>query len=75
MHPHDNAEIFTYVISGKLEHKDSLGNGSTIHAGNFQYRVPEKELPTGVQSIQKRQSRTIKYGCYPMSEEAVLLEK
>lgn len=37
MHPHDNAEIFTYVISGKLEHKDSLGNGSTIHAGNFQY--------------------------------------
>ena len=29
MHPHDN-EIFTYVTR-KTEHKDSLGNGSTIH--------------------------------------------
>lgn len=36
-HPHDNMEIFTYVIEGQLEHRDSMGNGSIIEAGNLQY--------------------------------------
>jgi len=29
-------EIITYVISGQLEHQDSMGNGSIIRAGEFQ---------------------------------------
>lgn len=36
-HPHSSMEIFTYVISGQLEHKDSMGNGRIIEAGQFQY--------------------------------------
>ncbi len=36
-HPHANMEIITYVIDGKLEHRDSLGNGRVISAGEFQY--------------------------------------
>ena len=36
-HPHQNAETFTFVISGKLEHRDSMGNGSVILPGNLQY--------------------------------------
>ena len=36
-HPHKNAEIFTFVLSGELEHRDSMGNGSVIHPGNLQY--------------------------------------
>jgi len=36
-HGHQNAEIFSYVLSGALQHRDSLGNGSVIRAGHLQY--------------------------------------
>lgn len=36
-HPHSDMEIFTYVIAGQLAHTDSMGNGSTIEAGDLQY--------------------------------------
>lgn len=35
-HGHENMEIVTYVLEGALEHKDSLGNGSIIAAGDVQ---------------------------------------
>lgn len=36
-HPHENMEIFTYLIEGRLEHQDSMGNSAVIEAGNLQY--------------------------------------
>lgn len=35
-HSHQNMEIITYILSGELAHKDSLGNGSIIKAGEIQ---------------------------------------
>ena len=36
-HPHRDMEIISYVLAGALAHKDSMGNGRTIGAGEFQY--------------------------------------
>lgn len=35
-HPHKDMEILTYVLSGTVEHQDSMGNKAQIQAGEFQ---------------------------------------
>lgn len=35
-HPHRNMEIITYVLKGQVAHKDSMGNVTTINAGEIQ---------------------------------------
>jgi hypothetical protein len=36
MHPHRDMEILTYVLSGELAHRDSMGNTEILRANEFQ---------------------------------------
>jgi quercetin 2,3-dioxygenase len=36
MHPHRDMEIITYVVSGALQHRDSIGNTAIMRAGDVQ---------------------------------------
>jgi redox-sensitive bicupin YhaK (pirin superfamily) len=53
-HAHRDMEIITYILEGSLEHKDSMGNGRVIKAGEFQYMA----AGTGVRHSEFNPSKT-----------------
>ena len=36
-HPHRGIETLTYLLKGKVDHEDSIGNSGTIHPGEIQW--------------------------------------
>lgn len=53
MHPHRGIETVTYMMAGKVAHKDSIGNAGTITAGDVQWMtsgsgIMHEEMPQPV---------------------------
>jgi len=59
-HPHSDMEIFTYIIEGQLEHRDSMGNGAVLTPGNLQYM----SAGSGIQHSEFNPSQTEKTHLY-----------
>ncbi len=55
-HPHRGIETITYMIRGKVEHKDSLGNKGIINSGDIQWMtagsgIIHQEMPKPIDGL------------------------
>ncbi|WP_101688475.1 pirin family protein [Dysgonomonas massiliensis] len=56
MHPHRGIETFTYLMQGRMNHRDSLNNKGTIHSGESQWMtagsgIIHEEMPQPVDHL------------------------
>lgn len=57
MHPHRGIETITYLLEGKVNHLDSLGNGGTLSGGELQWMtagsgILHEEMPQETKKLE-----------------------
>ena len=55
-HPHRGIETVTYMLEGRVEHADSMGNAGSVDAGNIQWMtagsgIIHQEMPKSVDGV------------------------
>ncbi len=69
MHPHDNMEIVTIMLSGELQHKDSMGHTEVIKAGEVQHMTAGTGIThSEVNSSKTEESKLLQLWVFPRAE-------
>lgn len=69
MHPHDNMEIVTIMLSGELQHKDSMGHTAIIKAGEVQHMTAGSGIMhSEVNSSSTQESRLLQIWVFPRAQ-------
>ena len=66
MHPHDNMEIVTIMLSGELQHRDSMGHTEIIRAGEVQHMTAGSGIThSEVNSSNTEESKLLQIWVFP----------
>lgn len=69
MHPHDNMEIVTIMLSGELQHKDSMGHTEVIKAGEVQHMSAGTGIThSEVNSSKTEESKLLQLWVFPRAQ-------
>jgi len=64
-HPHTNAEIVTYIVEGKLTHKDSMHTSETLGPGSIQFMTAGSGVVHSEHNLQDEPLRFIQMWLNP----------
>eukprot|EP00468_Gymnochlora_sp_CCMP2014_P004369 CAMPEP_0167752322 /NCGR_PEP_ID=MMETSP0110_2-20121227/7072_1 /TAXON_ID=629695 /ORGANISM="Gymnochlora sp., Strain CCMP2014" /LENGTH=205 /DNA_ID=CAMNT_0007637921 /DNA_START=230 /DNA_END=847 /DNA_ORIENTATION=- len=64
-HPHSNAEIVTYIVEGKLTHKDSMHTKETLGPGSIQFMTAGSGVVHSEHNLQDEPLRFIQMWLTP----------